>query len=225
MTSLNDLLPVIQRAARSVALQWPGVVERDDIQQSIYVRLLESEGSLAKVLAMDSKAQYRAIVGIGHQIASQERTDYAHYKGSYRYSVAEVKGLLKSGALKGLELDPDVQRPTDEDGGGGGGGGESKPPVKDSVLDLRKALNALEERNIAYHDAVVKRYLFDEKPTLQVEKNDLNRGTTALTEEMNRIHRTDYVTRDDGPGTRQVRTNLQLINSSHADLTGEEVDE
>ncbi|AOT25497.1 sigma-K factor [Mycobacterium phage BabyRay] len=224
MTSLNDLLPVIQRAARSVAHQWPGVVERDDIQQSIYVRLLESEGSLNKVLAMDSKAQYRAIVGIGHQIASQERTDYAHYKGSYRYSVAEVKGLLKSGALKGLELDPEVQRPTDEDGGGGGGG-ESKPPVKDSVLDLRKALRALESRNQSYHDAIVKRYLLDELMEGQQEKDALKRGHTALTDEMNRTHRTDFVTRDDGPGTRQVRTNLQLINSSHADLTGEEVDE
>ncbi|BBC53770.1 RNA polymerase sigma factor [Mycobacterium phage JF4] len=233
MTSLNltddqfrRVQKVITQAAKSVSAQWPGVIEAEDVEQTIYLKLLESPGTVAKLPGLEDKALRRFLTRMGHQIASQERTDYAHYKGSYRYSVAEVKGLLKTGALKHLELDPDVQRPTDESGGGrGGSGGESKPPVKDSVLDLRKAMTALESRNVAYHDAVVKRYLFDEPPTLQVEKNDLNRGITALTEEMNRAHRANYTDRDDGPGTRQVRSNLQLINASYSDLTGEEVDE
>ncbi|AAN01807.1 hypothetical protein PBI_BXZ2_53 [Mycobacterium phage Bxz2] len=170
-----------------------------------------------KALALEPKAKDRFLVRMGHQIASQERTDYAYYKGSYRYSLAEVKKLLKSGALKGLELDPEVQ--TYDSDGGKPQGGESKPPINAAVLDLRAALEALRGRNEAYADALVKRYLFDEFAETKSEEDALRRGTEALTDEMNRVRRVEHVTRDDGPGTRQSvrRESARYVSKSQWD--------
>ncbi|QLF84450.1 hypothetical protein SEA_TOPANGA_50 [Mycobacterium phage Topanga] len=207
MTSLNELLPVIKRAARNVAYQWPGVVEADDVEQSICVRLLESEGSVEKIIAMDQMAKYRAIVGMGHQIASQERTDYAHYKGAYRYSVNEVKQLLKSGALK--EHDEGVNAVDYSEEKVSTGKSEPTTLIPVQVTDLRAALKLLADRNENYAVALINRYRLDEIPQTQRDKDALKNGTTALTNEMNRVRRTDHVTRDDGPGTRQPITREQ----------------
>ncbi|AVJ50800.1 hypothetical protein SEA_GEMMA_56 [Mycobacterium phage Gemma] len=206
-----------KRAAKIVASQWPGVIEADDLEQTLYLKLLESPGTVDKVLDLEPKAKDRFLVRMGHQIASQERTDYAYYKGSYRYSLAEVKKLLKAGALKGLELDPEVQ--TYDSEGSKPHGGESKPPVDSAVLDLRTALDALRERNETYADAVVKRYLFDEFAETKSEENALRNGTEALTDEMNRVHRVNHVTRDDGPGTRQGvrRESARYVSKSQWD--------
>ncbi|AGK87254.1 helix-turn-helix DNA-binding domain protein [Mycobacterium phage BuzzBuzz] len=214
---IERLSKPIRRAAKIVASQWPGVIEADDLEQTLYLKLLESPGTVDKALALEPKAKDRFLVRMGHQIASQERTDYAYYKGSYRYSLAEVKKLLKSGALKGLELDPEVQ--TYDSDGGKPQGGESKPPINAAVLDLRAALEALRGRNEAYADALVKRYLFDEFAETKSEEDALRRGTEALTDEMNRVRRVEHVTRDDGPGTRQSvrRESARYVSKSQWD--------
>ena len=193
----------VKKAARIVSLQWPGVMEADDVEQTIYMKLLESPGTIEKVKDLEPKARDRFLTRMGHQIASRERTEYAHYKGNYRYSVGEVKDLLKAGALNGLELDPDVQSYDSQ--GSKPVGGESKPPIKAEVLDLRAGLELLRDRNKSYHDAIITRYLFDEQPN----KDALSRGLKSLADEMNRVNRTAHVTRDDGPGTRGPITREQ----------------
>jgi hypothetical protein len=205
---LDGLTVHIKKAAKFVAYQWPGVIDADDAEQALYLRLLESPGSVARIKEMeDDRAKYRAIVGMANQIASKERSDYAYYKGSYRYSVAEVQGLLKAGALRGAELDPDVQ--TYDSEGGKPKAGRSAPPVDSAVLDLRKAFDLVRDRNSRYADAITKRYLFDEYPETQIEKNDQHRGEESLAHEMNRVNRTAHASRDDGPGTGKVLTREQ----------------
>ncbi|WNO26738.1 DNA binding protein [Mycobacterium phage Groundhog] len=176
MTTYDELEPVIRRASKSVAFQWPGVVEQDDIEQSIWSHLLSREGTVNKVLKMDSKARYRAVVGIGHQIASQERTDYDHYKGSYTYSVKDVKDLLNRGVLT-----------VPVDG------------FDAAIVDLMEGLEQLVAKNSRYVEAIVTRYADDGSPN----KDSLSRGLEALANEMNRSARVKFSTRDDGPGTRR----------------------
>ncbi|AFU20677.1 hypothetical protein GOOSE_52 [Mycobacterium phage Goose] len=208
MTSLSDeLLPVIKRAARNVAYQWPGVIEADDVEQSICLHLLERPSSIRKVEQMDQMAQYRAIIGVGHQIASQERTDYAYYKGAYRYSVNEVKELLKAGALK--EHDEGVNAVDYSEEKVSTGKTEPTTLIPVQVTDLRAALKLLADRNELQTTALIKRYRLDEFPETPAEKMVLKRAHEALTSEMNRVRRTDHVTRDDGPGTRQPITREQ----------------
>ncbi|AVR76632.1 DNA binding protein [Mycobacterium phage Coog] len=184
MTTDNDLEPVIRRAAKAVAFQWPGIVEQDDMEQEIWAHLLARDSTVEKVKAMEARAQYRAIVGIGHQIASQERTDYDHYKGSYTYAVEDVKTLLKRGVLT-----------TAVDG------------FDAAVVDLMEGLEKLVIKTPQYVEAIISRYADEEVPSTKSGKNQLSRGLEALTKAMNQSARVQFATRDDGPGTRgQVGT-------------------
>lgn len=179
---LVNLMPVIKRAAKSVAFQWPGVIEADDVEQGIHLRLLESPGSVSKIYEMEDRAQYRAIVGIGHQLASQERADYDYYKGSYRYSVVEVRKLLNDGAL--LE-----------------------PPegFNEAMVDLELALAELRDEKPQYWDALLSRYQDGKSTTGDKAYEDaLRRGLTALVDEMNALNRRRFAERDDGPGSRKA---------------------
>ena len=183
---IEELAKPIKRAAKAVAFQWPGVVEEEDVEQMIHERLLESRGSVVKILEMDDRAQYRAIVGIGHQLASQERADYSFYKGSYRYSVKEVKSVLAAGILV-EEFDHWV----------------------DVVHDLMEALEALVKRTPQYVDAILSRYADWKQPESGNDKMTLSRSLTALTDEMNKSNKRRFMERDDGVGTRKVLSREQ----------------
>ncbi|QDK03133.1 helix-turn-helix DNA binding protein [Mycobacterium phage SydNat] len=185
MTTDKEVLgPVIRRAAKAVAFQWPGIVEQEDVEQEIWAHLLARESTLEKVSEMESRAQYRAIVGIGHQIASQERTDYDHYKGSYTYAVEDVKNLLKRGVLTTAVEGFDA-----------------------AVVDLMEGLEKLVVKTPQYVEAIISRYADGEVPSTKSGKHRLSRGLEALTKAMNQSARVTFATRDDGPGTRsQVST-------------------
>jgi len=185
-TAISKLDRLIKKAARSVAYQWPTVVDRDEVYQMIYERLLESKGSVYKILKMEPDEQYRAIVGIGHQLASQERAAYDVYKGAYRYSVQEVKSVLAAGILI-----------------------EEFDYWQDTVHDLMEGLEALVKRTPQYVDAILLRYAEFESVTDKSQKDALSNGITALTTEMNKSNKRRFATRDDGVGTRKVTTREQ----------------
>ncbi|AEK07327.1 DNA binding protein [Mycobacterium phage Fayely] len=191
--ALQALYPVITKASRSVAFQWPGVVEQDDVLQMIAERLWENPTSLMKVAAMEDKAQYRAVVGIGHQLASQERTDYDHYKGSYKYSVNEVKDLLGRNVLT-----------------------EDLTGFIDATVDLMDGLTAMVAKTPQYVDSITSRYADGVIPKQGAAHKRLVDALTALTNAMNANNKRRHNERDDGPGTRTVLTNAQAqAVSSH----------
>lgn len=196
---LTALGPTIRRAARSVAFQWPGVADTDDVEQAIRLRLWESPGSLERVSEMEERARYRAIVGIGHQLASAERADYDHFKGSYRYSVAEAKDVLKRGVLiAGVD------------------------GFDDFVFDLMEALQVLGEKSPQYFGAITKRYADEETPAAGAAQKRLSDALTSLVDAMNRSNKRRYAERDDGPGTRQRLTRAQAYASTGSDWEGDE---
>jgi len=175
----DALAPVIRRAARSVSYQWPGVVEVDDVAQEIYLRLLESPGSTRKLLEMEEDARYRAVIGIGHQLAARERDTYEQFTANFFYSVDDVKNLLSKGALTG-----------DMSG------------YVDALIDLDHGMNVLMMEHPEYFTAIHLRYEHAEVPSSGQAKMRLSRALTKLTDEMNRSERTRYAERDDGPGTK-----------------------
>lgn len=192
----EELKPAIRKASRSVAYQWPGIVEKDDVEQSIWAHLLERAGTVAKLMKMDDKARYRAIVGIGHQIASQERTDYDHYKGSYTYAVKEVKDLLARGVLT-----------------------ERVDGFDAAVLDLIDGLEKLVVKTPQYVEAIVSRYADNESPASKSVEHALSRGLESLARAMNQSARVRFSERDDGIGTRHPVSGegAQYLSSSEYD--------
>lgn len=221
---LVDLDPDIRRASRLVAFQWPGVVDEHDMVHDIYLHLLERPNEVDKLRRMsDEKARYNIIVKIGHRIASQERKDYSYFTGNYRYSVKEVRALLSGGALWEDETSPPVHRPTDEEYQRPVAG-KSRPPVPAAVTDLRQAMSLLRERHLRYAEAICTRYLHDLTPDTSLGRTVLSRALGALAEEMNRVHRTKFATRDDGLGTRRPVTAEKARWISTQDWKGADLD-
>jgi len=169
-------MPVIRKAARSVAFQWPGVVEADDVQQEICLKILESPGTAKKLLVMEDDKLYRFVLGMGHQIASDARTDYDHFSGQFYYSVDDVKTLLSQ-----------MLTPTG---------------FSDARIDLGLGVEKLADEYPRYYESIISRYMIGEVPKVNSEKIQLSRALTKLTDEMNRIHRTRVDEYDDGPGSR-----------------------
>lgn len=194
----------IRKASRSVAYQWPGVVEKDDVAQSIRLHLWERPNSLVKLAEMEAGPRYRSIVGIGHQIASAERTDYEHFTGDFRYSVNEVKSVLDSGVLLDLEAGLASSYSAEEYVSRGGGFEDATLAKASAETDLLRAMEELGNRTSQYAEAIRKRYLYDENAVAasDAERARLMRALTRLTDLMNRSYKRRHAARPDGPGTR-----------------------
>jgi hypothetical protein len=168
----------VRKAARIVAYQWPTIVEAEDVEQEIYVRLLSSPASVDKLLDdFDAKNRVSALISMGHQIAAKERTDYEVFSGNFRYSVNEVKKLLtnrKNGIGKST-----------------------------TGADLEAGMERLRQKNNTYHELIQRRYVLGERIEGS-ESSALSRALTALATHMNHYHKKQHAERSDGPGTRKA---------------------
>ncbi|MGW6624255.1 hypothetical protein ACWF99_23825 [Nocardia sp. NPDC055002] len=199
LNELDPLMADIKKAGRFISYQWPGVMEADDAQQAISLHLLERPGSIAKIKEMDARAQYRAIVGIGNQLAAAERADYDYYKGSYRYDVAEVKSVLELGVLT-----------------------ENVDGWDEAVHDLMEALEVLTVKTPQYANAILSRYADWIVPESGSDKVQLSRALNSLADAMNKSNRRRFVTRDSGPGSRPVSRMTVDHQTTALDYDGDE---
>ena len=203
---LQPLQKHVIKAARYVQYQWPGIIEADDVEQELWLKFLESPGSIAKISKMDESKQYSSILYMANQIAAKERRDYNRFSGSYRYSMKEAKAYLQQSGLRRVLGDPDVSSyeeyvdaPTKE----------PAMQMNEIEADILVALGTLRERNEQYHEAIVLRYLLDEVPERGKMQVRLSRALEKLVDEMNRASRVGFMSHEDGPGTRKVLTREQ----------------
>lgn len=182
MNNISGLSKEIGKAAKTVAMQWPTVVEQDDLEQDIYLHLLESPGSVEKLLNdFDDKNRLNAIIAIGHKIANKERVDYEVFSGNFRYSVNEVKKLLEKQTFKDASLSR-----TSTSG------------------DLIEGMRRLRDSTPQYAEIIQRRYAQGEQITSNADLIRLGRATESLTTEMNRSFKSTK--HDDGPGSRKPVT-------------------
>lgn len=164
MSVIEELIPDIKAVARSVAYKWPSVTTEEDMVQAITMRLLETQGSIDKLVSMPVDKRRAGLSRLGHQIASRERDDYEVFSGKYLYSVEDVRKLLSAGVI----------------------GGEEKR-FNSSGMDVLDGMIELEKRNPKYNKAILSRYVDGVIPDRKgAGKDTLNHAIEALTVCMNR---------------------------------------
>jgi hypothetical protein len=203
MVQVLDLSKEIGKAAKTVSFAWPGVVEADDIEQDIYLHLLERPGSLEKLLTFDDKGKLNALIQIGHQIAKQERIDYEVFSGNFRYSVDEVRNILEDRGLHGDDPALKSSWSVAEDFTTGGEFEDAVLNKSAQETDLVRAMERLSRNNPHHTDLINRRYLAGESLN-DADRKELYRALTALTTEMNRSFKRQHAERPDGPGTRKA---------------------
>lgn len=184
MGNLNDK---VRAAAKAVAFRWPGVVEADDLEQEIWIRLLESPSYTTTLQAFTPDGQDRALKGIGHQLASQEREDYARFTGNFHYSTRDVRRML-----------------ADYASGAGDSINEPGTLTHSEQIDLTEGLAELADRYPEKYAVVVAQY-FKGAP-IHEHKMALQRAVDTLASIVNTNRRNaeaDY----EGPGSRPVLSN------------------
>ncbi|MBX6360076.1 MAG: hypothetical protein IRZ03_08355 [Acidobacterium ailaaui] len=189
--ALLKILPAIERAAAHVALEWPNIVDAEDLVQEISVRLLR-DSYATTVQNMDPRARRRSLYKIGTQIASSMRVDYDRFSGNYRYSTGEVRDRLEKGALAVVGFDRVPTPPASYDG-------VADPVVEMSIedVDIRNAFTRISEDHQA---ALVERFLYG---VISPDWKKVTRAIDALTSELNRSFRRGWE-QHNGPGSRRV---------------------
>jgi hypothetical protein len=201
-SNISALYNEIAKAARTVAFQWPGIVEEDDLTQDIAVQLLESPASIDKLInEFDDRQRLNAIVQIGHRIASKERADYEVFSGNFRYSVDEVRRILEDRVLHNEDPELGSSWSVADDFITGGEFEDAVLRKSSSEIDLQRGMSRLEKVNKEYVAIIRQRYL-NEVPTGELSRVKLTRAVTALTTEMNRSFKQQQ-REHQGPGKRK----------------------
>jgi hypothetical protein len=195
MSNIEELMPDIRAVARTVAFKWPSVVTVDDMVSNLTVRLMQTQGSIDKLLDLETPQRRKTLTRVGHQIASKERDDYDVFAGRYLYSVDDVKRLLAAGAIDG---------PDDK--------------FRTTGIDVLDAMIELEKKNPNHTKAILDRYVDGVQHTPgSAQQKMLVRALESLTLLMNRVKRSK--TSDYNRDGR--RNNRQEVNRVDLDYTGE----
>jgi DNA-directed RNA polymerase specialized sigma24 family protein len=134
--------PIIKTAAGQLARRWPGI-ERDDIEQEIWVRLLPDFEKL------DADPDYvgRCAYNAGRGYCSNERYYYTLKTAEWVYTPNEVRGLFKEAYFDPCNW---LEMPSKETNNSLRAGG-----VVVALWDLKRAFDALPPQ---YREVIVKCY-------------------------------------------------------------------
>lgn len=191
MTNVTDFSKEISYASKVVANQWPGVIQADDVEQELYLLLLERPGSVEKLATMTSEERRNSLVHVGHQIGSRYKNDYELFSGNCYYGTEHVRAILESGLLTVARRDL----------------GDMKETLTD-FLDLHEAFDALKNSN--QNAAQIIWSMFAEKDydlSTGKARMYLSRAVKSLTELMNQAHRRRSGEFHQGPGARKAISN------------------
>jgi hypothetical protein len=180
----DEIYDDVQRAARTVARKWPDVIDEDDAEQEIWLRLYGNDyiGTLADA---ETPSRRSVLNRIGGQVASQYRDDYEAFSGQVTYGTDEVRRMLTSGMLTRTDFDPSSETLTE-------------------YIDLHEAAKSLRDSDAAYAEIVWQTFVLKEPPG---HTQRVTRAVDALTREMNRVNRRRWSAHHDGPGSRKVISN------------------
>lgn len=194
---ITSLLPAIEKAAKRLSREWPGI-EADDIRQEMTLCIVERAENIAKHDDRESIALGVARKA-GLAYCSGERYFYQTSTAEWIYTPKEVRRVLASYYFnaEGWEDAPkkrDLGQTIEGDG------------ISIALMDVRDALEALAEKDQAL---IVRVFDYGER-VKDAERKATDRAIDRMTTYLNRgiSERFDHANHD-GPGSRDVMTNTQ----------------
>lgn len=221
----NELVALVtddvKRAARTAAREWADVIDADDAEQEIWIRLLESSKKyLSDVSEMDKGARVSVLEMIGHQVGMKYRDDYELFSGNHRYGTKQVRDLLEAGVLDRVadeslavwELPESVVRQIER----------TDNETLTEMIDLFEGMKDLNKRNPRYASIIIDNYRDgNQEGTLSAtDRKTLTRAVDALTVAMNNCHRRKVAEYEEGIGTRKVISNEKARVISQRQYSG-----
>ncbi|MFF3672423.1 hypothetical protein ACFYYS_00410 [Streptomyces sp. NPDC002120] len=190
------------------ARKYAGLVDPEDVSQSIMERFVDSERSARKMLdayGKDKRIAFKGMLLMGSQIAAQEINAHRQAHGNFTYTPDYVRRLLAQGVISteektGSVFDAQVNTLST--------GRKSKKDHVERVnytdkVDLDKGFAKLSRD---HRTVIVRKYVAGETNFTNAERMRLTRAVDALTMHMNG-HRVTSSAAYSGTGSRSVMSN------------------
>ena len=175
MQELYELInKQVAREARRAQARWNNLLPADDIEQEIWLFLMENPSAQRYLLEGNQAEIAKALMTRADIICSRERLSYDHFTGNFHYSTEEVRDLLEDLTQDRVDLDA-------------------------SMVDLDLAMADLEEENPNYYFVLHEAYAAGIEPE---DTKSKTRAVDKLTTIMNRKRSQRELDRHEGPGTK-----------------------
>lgn len=171
------LKDAVRKAAQQAETRWNKLLDADDIEQELWVFILESKAVQATLSALDDENKVARLKKKADSICSREKLDYERFTGNFLYTPADVRRILSRLAGDERILD-------------------------DEVIDFGIGFEALEDEYPQYYEAIKDFYFFGRSVKNKSDKNLKYRAVDRLAELMNRKRSKREADRTEGLGTK-----------------------
>lgn len=167
----------VKEAASRASYKWHGLLDADDIEQELWVEILESPATARDLRKADRELVLDLLSHKADRICIKERDSYERFSGQFRYSVNEVKTIATEILTK-------------------------PGPVTEEVIDFMDALERLIVSNPDQAEVFLVRYADEQYPSTSAGRKMLTLARTKMTDYMNRNRRERSAKVTDGPCTK-----------------------
>jgi hypothetical protein len=177
----------VKTAARTTARKWGEVLEVDDAEQEIWLRILaDGRRQLDVLLEMDRPARIAALTKVGSRIGAEVRDEYEMFSGNYSYGTDDVRELLDKGILVAADDDFSDGAPLWElPGYVLGQLNRTDTCGANERIDVLLGMKQLLKESSWYAQILIAN--FTTPDPVHAHRRELTRAIDALTREMNRI--------------------------------------
>src|SRR5918992_926813 len=92
----------MDKAVTRAVHEWPGVLDKDDLSQSLWVELLETPGLRESLEESAPDIRLKELYELALDLIKRERDEYERFSGNVTYGLSEVRGMLLQGGLDPL---------------------------------------------------------------------------------------------------------------------------
>jgi len=194
----------IRKAAVNASFEWKDV-SADDIEQDMWIRLLEAPGAVDTLDTFEPDVARKFLFQMAKQVAAKDKQRTRISKGDFNYSTGEVRRRLDQGALSSLGAGEMGSWAADEESSGTGNGyTDTSGATASFMVDLTGSLQALKLKNERYFNLIVAKYLLQEGFN-HADDMAATRALKSLTNLMNFGYKKD-MGEYEGPGLRKKPT-------------------
>ena len=171
------LKDAVRKTAQQAETRWNKLLDADDIEQELWMFILERPATQDYLRGKTAKEQINALRKTADSICSKEKLDYERFTGNFLYTPEDVRRILSRLAGDERVLD-------------------------DEAIDFGIGFEALEEEHFHYYEAVREFYFFGREVKNKFDENLKRRSVDKLAELMNRKRSKREADRTEGPGTK-----------------------
>lgn len=175
---VREVAASVKAAARHAETRWNGVMEADDIEQELWMFIMESPSVQRALEQLQEQDRVARLHTKANSIVSREKLSYDHFTGNYHYTPSDVRELLE-------QL------------------GKEEEISLEERLDLELGIELLKDQHESYYTALKSWYVLGIPAESGAAKRKLYRAVDKLADLMNRKRSQRELDRVEGLGTKK----------------------